>query len=280
MDGGEKAALPVGDAGSGTLPAGLEDHEGGQVLGLGSQAVADPGTHAGAPRPRRPGVAEDLGRPVVEVVGGDGGDERQVVDDGRGVGKALGDGLARLAVRFELPFRTQKPGLLFGEEVHESEALVLQEGIGKWLAVQFPELRLVVEEIQLAGSSHHVEIDDVSDFGGEMGIPGRQGIRQIRFPGEEPPVTEKGGQGDLSQTEGATAEKVPPCLRKMPGFVALHGVHSRVMNSSRFRSTLERRVQAASSCGSSSSDSRESNDRASRGRRARSCLWWFRKRFN
>ena len=52
----------------------------------------------------------------------------------------------------------------------------------------------MVEEIQLAGSSHHVEIDDVSDIGGEMGIPGRQGVRQVRFPGQEPPVTEKGGR--------------------------------------------------------------------------------------
>ena len=113
-------------------------------------------------------------------------------------GRHSGDGLARLAVTFELPFRAQKPGLLFSEEIHESEALVLQEGIGKRLAVQFPELRLVVEEIQLAGPSHHVEIDDVSDFGREMGIPGRQGVRPVRFSGQKAAVTEKGGQGDLS----------------------------------------------------------------------------------
>ena len=280
MDGGEESALPVGDAGSGTLPAGLEDHEGRQVLGLGPQAVADPGTHAGLPGPRRAGVAEDLRRPVVEVVGGDGGDERQVVDDGRGVRKALGEGLPRLPVSFELPFRTQKPRLLLGEEVHEGEALVLQEGIGNRFAVEFLKFRLVVEEIQLAGPSHHVEIDDVSDFGRKMGVPGRQGVRQVRLPGQKPAVAEQGGQRNLSQSQGAAAEEMSPGLRKKPGSVALHGVHSRVMNSSRFRSTLERRVQAASSFGSSSSESSESKDRASRGCCARSFLWRSRNRFN
>ena len=87
---GQEPAGPVQRAPARPSPARLQHHESRQVLGFASDAVADPGTHAGMTEDRSAGVHHHLGRRVVEVVGVDRLDEGKVVDDTGGVREAVG----------------------------------------------------------------------------------------------------------------------------------------------------------------------------------------------
>jgi len=49
----------------------------------------------------------------------------------------------------------------------KGEALALHDAFGRSLAMVFAELGLVLEEIELAGGSGHVEEDDVLGFRGK-----------------------------------------------------------------------------------------------------------------
>ncbi len=53
----------------------------------------------------------------------------------------------------------QQLGMLFREDVHERESAALDERVGDRLAAIFLKLRLVVEELELAGTAGHEQID-------------------------------------------------------------------------------------------------------------------------
>ena len=59
---------------------------------------------------------------------------------------------------------------------HSRQTLSAANGIGQVLVVPIAHLRLVIEEVHLAWSADHVQVDDVLRLGGEVGL--RQGGMQ------------------------------------------------------------------------------------------------------
>src|SRR6187401_2789613 len=67
MDRGKKAAAPAALAAVRVVLPRNQDDEGGQILVVAAQAVAEPRADAGAPDDLVPGVHEDLRRRVIEL---------------------------------------------------------------------------------------------------------------------------------------------------------------------------------------------------------------------
>ena len=78
--------------------------------------------------------------------------------------------------RGELAHRTQQPGMLLGENIHECESTPLDERIRNGLASVVLKLGLKVEELELARSAGHEEIDHVLGPRGEMPGTSRQRV--------------------------------------------------------------------------------------------------------
>ena len=159
----QHAAAPEGGAATGAARAALQDDEAGEVGALAAEAVGHPGAHARAAEQAAAGVHEELRRGVVEEVGLAGLDEAEVVGNRGRVREHIAHPCSALAVLLEL--------LVMAEEVHavarahEGEALAFDEAGGDGLAVEFVELGLVVEELQLAGAAGHEEVDDALGLG-------------------------------------------------------------------------------------------------------------------
>ena len=110
VNGREEAAGPVGGAAA-DAGAGGHDHECGKVLGFAAEAVDGPGTEAGTARLSEAGVEEDLGGRVIELVGFDGANDADVVDDFGKVREGLGEFGAGLAMPRELELGAEHRGV-------------------------------------------------------------------------------------------------------------------------------------------------------------------------
>ena len=86
------------------------------------------------------------------------------------------DPCPRLAVPRELADRPQQLGMLLGENIHECESTPLDERIGDRLAAVLLKLGLVVEELELARSAGHEEIDHALGPRGEMAGTSRERV--------------------------------------------------------------------------------------------------------
>ena len=104
-----------------------------------------------------------------------------------------------LAVLLELAARAQQLRLLLGERVHEREALALQKRIGRGLAVVFLQLRLVVEQLELARAARHEQIDDVVDCAAGSEACSRPVPSRAK---------QSSAQGHLAHTHTAVAEEL------------------------------------------------------------------------
>ena len=96
--------------------------------------------------------------------------------DRRYVRQQVRDPGAALAVLLEFPLGAQQLRRLLGERVHEGEALARHQRIGNRLAVVFLELRLVVEQFELAGPAGHEQVDDVLRLRRKVGGLGSIGL--------------------------------------------------------------------------------------------------------
>ena len=105
------------------------------------------------------GHHERAGRVVIDGVGVDGLDQRDVVDDLGRVRQQLADPLAALAVLLELELRRRdrEPRLAAG---HRGDALALADAVGQVLVEIFGQLRLVIPQVDLRRAAVHVQIDD------------------------------------------------------------------------------------------------------------------------
>ena len=136
--------------------------------------------------------------------------------------------------------------------VHEGEALALDERLaGSAGRCSSIELRLVVEQLELARPAGHEQVDDVLGARREVAGLGRQRIGQGGGSRAacEPALVEQRGQRDAAEADRAAAEEVAARLLAevrsgIEGRTWRHGGHSRVMVSSRFSSTRATVVQA------------------------------------
>ena len=160
----QKAARPVRRTAADTS-AGREDDETGQVGRLAPEPVRHPRPHARSAGERRAGVQEDLGRGVVELIRMQGLDDRDVINDLGQMGKHLRKLGPALAVPRKLvPGRHQAR---VGPD--EGVTLVLHDLGRDRLAVELPEYRLLVEEVELARSTSHEHVNDTFRLRGEVG---------------------------------------------------------------------------------------------------------------
>ena len=140
------------------LRAGLrdQDDESGQVPVLGSQSVAEPGAHAGPTRLLKPGLDEGHRRVVIDGVGVHGLDDGNVINDLSVVREQVADQRARLAVpaKLEQGGRDRQRVLPRG---HPRNALSHANRSGKFRTHQIRQLRFVVEQIDLGGSTRLVK---------------------------------------------------------------------------------------------------------------------------
>ena len=141
----------------GPFAAGAEDDEAGQVLRLAAQAVERPRAEARLAELLRAGAHQDLAGGVVERVGDHRLDDGDVVDDVRQVRQQLGELGAALAVPGELELRAQQLRV----RIDERGAVALEQLRRRQRAVELGELRLVVEQLQVAGRAGHEQEDDV-----------------------------------------------------------------------------------------------------------------------
>jgi hypothetical protein len=146
----------------------LQHHESGQILGLRANAVRHPSADAGASGAHRARVHEQLRRAVIEVVGRDALEEREIVRHGAEMRQQLAQILAGFSVLLELARLAQKLGRLLRKRVHEGKALALHEGLGHGLLVKLRQFRFVVEQLELAGTAALEKVDDVVDLRGMM----------------------------------------------------------------------------------------------------------------
>ena len=102
-----------------------------------------------------------LSRPVVELVRLDRFQEAQIVDLLGQVGHQLRHPCTGITVLLEIILRPQHAR----RAVDEREAFAFQERLRALLAVELFEIRLVVEQFQLAGCTDHVQVDHPLDLG-------------------------------------------------------------------------------------------------------------------
>lgn len=196
VGGGEEAGRPESRA---TRESGSGGHhnEGGEVVAFGAEPVERPRTKRGASGLREAGVEEELGRGVVELVGGAGFDDAEVVGDGPEGGEGRAEGGAAVAILIELELWSENGGVGLDEGV----SLIADDGLGERGAFQFGEVGFGVEEFKLGWGAGHEEVDDGFRFG--------LGVSRAWFeaaPGKG--VGEKAGGGNLAKTDPAFAEEV------------------------------------------------------------------------
>jgi hypothetical protein len=126
------------------------------------------------PRLGRPGWAKpvfkkDLRRRVVELVGMHRLDEADVIDHPRQVRQHFRQFRPTLAVLGEGEARPEDGGV--GPD--ESVALAADDRRRQRLAFEFLQLRLVIEEVELAGGACHEYVNDAFGLGCEMRLARR-----------------------------------------------------------------------------------------------------------
>lgn len=163
---GKKAGVPCGLRDGLAFGAGAHDDEGGEVIGDVSKAIGDPGSHAGAARDRGAGIHEGVGRVMIDLIGLQGSDDTDVVGDLLEIGQKVGNHLAGLAALFETDVSAEA---LEGSVLKEREFNPLGEFLGDGFAIEFAELRFVIEGLELGRASCHVEIDDAFGLGCMVG---------------------------------------------------------------------------------------------------------------
>ena len=196
VGGGEEAGGPEGGA-AGEPAAGGHDDVGGEVVAFGAEAVEGPGTEGGAAGLGEAGIEEELGGGVVELIGGAGADDAELVGNGSKRGEGGAEGGAGFAVLLELELRSHDGGIGLDEGV----TLISDDGFREGFAFVFGEFGLRVEEFELGRGAGHEEVDDGLGFGFVLG-----GGRGEGACGEV--VGEEGGGGNFAEANAAFAEEV------------------------------------------------------------------------
>ena len=145
MDGGQETAAPQRSSAVRRRGARNQDDEAWQVPVFGTQAVRNPGSHAGPAQAGRAGVDEKLARGVVELVGVHRPHDAQFVGHRRQLRDDVRHHLPGLAEFAELVGRPQQARPLV---LDERELLAAYVRLRTRQAVQLVQLRLEVEQVQ------------------------------------------------------------------------------------------------------------------------------------
>ena len=174
-------------------PGRRHHHEGGQVAVHRPQAVAQPRAQAGAARELVPRADISDRRVVVDRLGPDRLDQRDVVDDPGRPGQELADPRAGLAVPGELVLRRRhrEPRLAAG---HRGQPLAHADRVRQVLVEHGLHPGLVVPEVHLRRAAVHEQVD------GPL-RPGRE-VRQPRQPAGSPPAAARASVRSASAAEG------------------------------------------------------------------------------
>ena len=182
------AVGPVDGAAEDSGPGVGQDHEGRQVLILGSQSEDGPGPHRGTPRDGDARVHEEGGGGMGFRAGVHGPHHRNVVGAGPKLGEHVGHLHSRLPVPFELEGAAHVHPLF--------QAPVLAED---GFPVQLVQLGLGIEGVHLAGSSLHEHEDAGLGLGREVGFLGEQRVLGPGGGTQTAVAEEERGEGQTSQ---------------------------------------------------------------------------------
>ena len=131
---------------------------------------------------------------MVEGLGVHRADDGNIIGDRADVWQDFRHLSASLAVFFELKFGA--------EEIivrRDKGGLVVLQEFSRWLGtIKSGELRFIVKEIEMAGSTTHVEEDDILGFARKVRLLWRHGIGGACLEGSE---------GDPTEAEAAFFEK-------------------------------------------------------------------------
>ena len=101
---GEEAGRPL-TGGDGlhlaTFAGGHQDDEAGEIIGLGTEAVENPRTHAGTAGEDHAGIHDGVGRVVIDLLCPHGFENADVIGDAADVREEFADLLAGFAETFE-----------------------------------------------------------------------------------------------------------------------------------------------------------------------------------
>src|SRR5579859_3436400 len=148
------------------IAAGAHRDESRQVLVVRTQAVGDPGTHAGADLTRVPAIHQHQRRLVIGNIGVHRADHANIINALGHVGKNLADLDSALGEFFELELR-REPGA--------GLALGLQILHGQRLAGVFFQRGFGIEGVNVRRAAVGENVDDAPGFAGELGRLGREG---------------------------------------------------------------------------------------------------------
>ncbi len=149
-----------------------QHHESRQVLRLAAETVQHPRAHRRPAHLNAAAEQQQLPGMMVEGVGVHRAHQAQIVRAGADVRDVVGKLDAALAVRLERARAGQHRGVRLGE----GQAQVLGHLGRQRLAAPLLQVRLGVEEIDLAGAAFHEHEDHVLGLGGKVRLLGRQRI--------------------------------------------------------------------------------------------------------
>lgn len=102
---------------------------------------------------------------VIDLFGLHRANDRDIIRYRANLGKGLGDFLSRFAILFEI----EDGAACFQDGILQlGQLLTFSEGFRKRLTIQFFQLGLVVQRLELAGTTRHTEMDDSFRPGFEM----------------------------------------------------------------------------------------------------------------
>ncbi len=182
----------------------VDGDEGGEIFVIGAEGVGGPGTEGREALHGEAGVHEVFALGVGGGHGVEGVEEAEVVGVGAKVGEEVGDHLAGLAARFEIPegFGDVSGGALEGDG----------GDAGRFLAVVFVEVGLVVEGVNMADGSGTVDDEDAFGGGvvvagaGEVGVVGIDLGADGGLAGEVGGVVPGIGREEIGKAEAAKGE--------------------------------------------------------------------------
>lgn len=163
---------------------------------------------------------------MIDGLGVDGLDERDVIGDAGGVREEFADPHAAFAGLAELEHRGRdgEPRLAAG---HGGDALALADRIGEVLVEMLHELWFVIEQVELRRPAIQVEIDEAFGLRGEMREAGEAGVdaqgRRLRG-GQCAGRCAQRGERDGAGAEAGAGEELTAVLE---GEVVVEGIHGR-----------------------------------------------------
>src|SRR3972149_6135636 len=217
VDGREESASPAGLASIGVVLARQQHHEPGEIARFASEAIGQPGAHAGAADDLLPGVHEDLRRSVVELRRVERPHDGDLLHDASEVGQEL----RKLGAGISVSLEGVRGAQHFGNALDEGESLAFQQRVGTVLSVELLELWLGIEKIEMRRSAGHEEVNDALRLRGKMS-PVRPAIslektEECCTAAAEPSLPEEVAAGHLSNLVPG-AQSTTPWGWAPPGF--------------------------------------------------------------